>query len=518
MIQQLTSSLRARRVRNALLASVFTIGIAGAAGTGALLSNSPVALAQPVEAPAVAPSDFTAVVETVKPAVVSVQVKSAETVANRGDGPGGEIPGLENMPPEMREFFRRFGAPGGDDEGSQGPFGQSPFGQGPGRPDGGQSQGSGFFISADGYLVTNAHVVEGAREITVAMDDGREVEAKLIGSDERTDLALLKAEGDSFAYVSFAQEQPKIGQWVIAVGNPFGLGGTVTAGIISAQGRDIGAGPYDNFLQIDAPVNRGNSGGPTFNTKGEVIGVNTAIFSPSGGNVGIAFAIPANTVQEIIGDLREDGVVTRGWLGVRIQPVTEEIAQSLGIEGTQGAIVADAQADGPAADSGVLAGDVITKVNGEVVADPKALSEKISRFEPEQKVTVTVLRDGQEQQIDVTLGDLRQVDETQEAKADTEEPKPQVQPGSLDGLGLTIEKNPNGEGVVVTGVADDSPAAGKGLTSGDVIVAVGGQTVNSLADVEAGVKSAQDRERSAVLFKVQGNDGVRYVGVPFEKG
>jgi serine protease Do len=520
MIQQFTSSLRARRVRNALLASVFTVGIAGAAGTGALLGNSPVAVAQPVEAPAVAPSDFTAVVETVKPAVVSVQVKSAETVANRSGAPGAEVPGLENMPPEMREFFRRFGGPRGfgDEEGGQNPFGQSPFGQGPGGPEGGQSQGSGFFISADGYLVTNAHVVEGGREITVAMDDGRELEAKLIGSDERTDLALLKVEGNSFAYVNFAKEQPKIGQWVIAVGNPFGLGGTVTAGIISAEGRDIGAGPYDNFLQIDAPVNRGNSGGPTFNTKGEVIGVNTAIFSPSGGNVGIAFAIPANTVQEIIGDLREDGVVTRGWLGVRIQPVTEEIAQSLGIQGTEGAIVADAQADGPAAESGVLAGDVITKVNGEVVADPKALSEKISRFEPEQKVTVTVLREGKEQQIDVTLGDLRQVDETQEAKASPEAPKPEIQPGSLDGLGLTIEKNPNGEGVVVTGVADDSPAAGKGLTSGDVIVAIGGQAVNSVADVEAGVTSAQERDRSAVLFKVQGEEGVRFVGVPFEKG
>ena len=518
MIDKFNSSLRARRIRNALLAGVFTVGVAGAAGTGVLVSNSPVAVAQPVEAPAVAPSDFTAVVETVKPAVVSVQVKSVEAVANRGNAPNS----FDNMPPEMREFFRRFGGPGFGEDGEgqnpfdRGPFGQSPFG--PGRPDGGMSQGSGFFISADGYLVTNAHVVENGREFTVTMDDGRELEAKLIGADERTDLALLKVEGDSFSYVEFAKEEPKIGQWVIAVGNPFGLGGTVTAGIISAQGRDIGAGPYDNFLQIDAPVNRGNSGGPTFNTKGEVIGVNTAIFSPSGGNVGIAFAIPASTVQEIISDLRDDGVVTRGWLGVRIQPVTEEIAESLGIASTEGAIVADAQADAPAAKSGIMAGDVITKVNGEAVKDPKELSEKISRFEPEQKVTVTVLRDGQERQFDVTLGDLSQVDETQEAKANTAPQTPDAQPGSLDGLGLTLEKNPNGEGVVVTGVADDSPAADKGITSGDVIVAVGGKAVESVADVEAGVAAAQERDRGAVLFKVQGEQGVRFVGVPFERG
>ena len=304
--------MRARRIRNALLASVFTVGLAGATGAGVVLSDSHIARAEAVQVQAPAPADFSAIVETVKPAVVSVQVKTeVEQVARR------DMPNMENIPPELREFFRNFGGmPRGFDDEEDG-NGRQPY-----HPRRGMSQGSGFFLTEDGYVVTNAHVVEDAREYTVITDDGRELAAKLIGTDERTDLALLKVDGHDFPYVKLATETPKIGQWVLAVGNPFGLGGTVTAGIISAEGRDIGAGPYDNFLQIDAPVNRGNSGGPTFNTKGEVVGVNTAIFSPSGGNVGIAFAIPANTVQEVVSDLRKDGTVTRGWLGVQIQPVT----------------------------------------------------------------------------------------------------------------------------------------------------------------------------------------------------
>ena len=232
----------------------------------------------------------------------------------------------------------------------------------------------------------------------VVTQDGKELDAKLIGKDERTDLALLKVEGKDFKYVTFATDKPKVGQWVLAVGNPFGLGGTVTAGIISAHGRDIGSGPYDDFLQIDAPVNRGNSGGPTFNLHGEVVGVNTAIFSPSGGNVGIAFAIPASTVSDIVGDLKDKGIVTRGWLGVQIQPVTDDIAKSLGIENTHGAIVADATADGPAQGAGIKTGDIITKVNGTDVASPKELSETIAKLEPGAKIKVTVMRDGHERE------------------------------------------------------------------------------------------------------------------------
>jgi serine protease Do len=494
-------------MRNALLASVFTLGIVGAVGGGALISNSHLALAEPVQVETPAPADFTTVVQMVTPAVVSVQVQT-EVAAVSNDF----MQGFEDLPPDhpLREFFRRFGTPEG--------FGEDDGGRGPYHPRRGVSQGSGFFISADGYLVTNAHVVQDGREFTVIVDDGRELDAELIGTDERTDLALLKVEGEDFTYVTFADELPMVGQWVIAVGNPFGLGGSVTAGIISADGRDIGSGPYDDYLQIDAAVNRGNSGGPAFNTRGEVIGVNTAIFSPSGGSVGIAFAIPAAMVQEVVQDLQDDGIVTRGWLGVQIQPITDEIAESLGIDSTNGAIVADAMADSPAADAGIEAGDVITDVNGRSVKDPKSLSQMIAGIEPGEKITVTVVREGSERQITVTLGDLNDFDESQIATAEPEQPEPEVQPGALDGIGLTIEDNPDGDGVVVTGVADDSPASEHGLQAGDVIVSVGGETVNSVAEVEQGVDAARERNRDAVLFRVQGEDGTRFVGVPFERG
>jgi serine protease Do len=494
---------RPRRIRNALLASVFSLGVVAAAG--ALVADGHIAFADPVRVETPAPADFSAVVAEVAPAVVSVQVKTeVAAVADRHT-----MEGFEDLPPGLQEFFRRFDMPG---QGDPGDNGREPF-----HPRRGLSQGSGFFISEDGYLVTNAHVVEDGTEYQVLMDDGRELDAKVIGVDKRTDLALLKVEGDDFKYVTFATDEPKVGQWVVAVGNPFGLGGTVTAGIISAEGRDIGSGPYDNFLQIDAPVNRGNSGGPAFNTRGEVIGVNTAIFSPSGGNVGIAFAIPAATVSEIVSDLKENGVVTRGWLGVQIQPVTSEIADSLGIDSTNGAIVADATETGPALKAGIEAGDIITAVNGQTVADPKALSETIARFEPDTKVKITLLRDGKEREIEVTLGNLNDFDSSQVASAEPSTPE-QVTPGSLEALGLKLEPNPDGEGVRVSEVTEESPAADKGLQAGDVIVAVGSKAVNSIADVEAGVSDAQDRGRDAVLFRVQGEQGTRFVGVPFERG
>ena len=509
MSESTTPSPRARRIRNALLASVFTLGVAGAAGTGALFTNSPIALADPVRVETPAPADFTAVVESVAPAVVSVQVKTEmEAVADRS-----MMEGFDDLPEDhpFNEFFRRFGMPrgfGNDDDGGRRPY----------SPRRGLSQGSGFFISGDGYLVTNAHVIKGGREYVVTMDDGRELDAEVIGTDDRTDLALLKVEGDDFTYVTFATEEPKVGQWALAVGNPFGLGGSVSAGIISAEGRDIGSGPYDNYLQIDAPVNRGNSGGPTFNTRGEVIGVNTAIFSPSGGNVGIAFAIPAAMVAEVIEDLRDDGTVTRGWLGVQIQPVTQDIADSLGIDSTDGAIVADAMANGPALDAGVEVGDIITKVNGKGVEDPKALSQTIARIEPDETVTLTIVRDGTEREIKVTLGNLSEFDQMQRAEADRDEDTDMpAEAGSLDGLGLTVEQNPEGDGVVVTGVADDSPAAEKGIQAGDVIVAIGGRSVEDVTDVEEGISAAQEQGRDAVLFRLQGENGTRFVGVPFER-
>ena len=224
-------------------------------------------------------------------------------------------------------------------------------------------QGSGFFISSDGYAVTNNHVVQNAENVQVTTDDGKTYKAKVIGTDPRTDLALIKIDGKDFPYVKLSDTTPRVGDWVLAVGNPFGLGGTVTAGIVSARGRDIGAGPYDDFIQIDAPVNKGNSGGPTFDVDGNVIGVNTAIFSPSGGSVGIAFAIPADTVKSVIAQLRDKGSVTRGWIGVQIQSVTPDIADSMGLKQATGALVSEPQKDSPAAKAGIASGDVITSVN-----------------------------------------------------------------------------------------------------------------------------------------------------------
>src|SRR5262249_51977626 len=239
-----------------------------------------------------------------------------------------------------------------------------------------------FFISKDGYAVTNNHVVQNADKVQVTADDGKTYTAKVIGSDSRTDLALIKVEGDNFPFVKLAETSPRIGDWVLAVGNPFGLGGTVTAGIVSARGRDIGSGPYDDFIQIDAPVNKGNSGGPTFDTDGNVIGVNTAIFSPSGGSVGIAFDIPADTVKTVVAQLKDKGFVSRGWIGVQIQPVTAEIVEGLGMKANEGALVGEAQTDSPAAKAGILSGDVITTVNDHAVKDAHDLAKQIGVMTP----------------------------------------------------------------------------------------------------------------------------------------
>src|SRR5438552_13220914 len=277
------------------------------------------------------PVGFADIVEKVKPAVISVRVKidrPAESSLSEDDLP---------FPPgsPFERFFKRFGAPNT-------PRGHEQV----------TGQGSGFFISRDGFAVTNNHVVQNAEKVQVTTDDGKTYTAKVIGSDTRTDLALIKVDGDNFPFVNLAENSPRVGDWVLAVGNPFGLGGTVTAGIVSARGRDIGAGPYDDFIQIDAPVNKGNSGGPTFDMDGNVIGVNTAIFSPSGGSVGIAFDVPAGTVKSVVAQLKGQGKVTRGWIGVQIQPVTAEIADNLGLKRSEGALVAEPQADSPAAQAG----------------------------------------------------------------------------------------------------------------------------------------------------------------------
>ncbi len=341
---------------------------------------------------------FAPLVNQVKPSVVSIRVKSdvGSKVALNGDDEqqfGGNGNPFEGTP--FERFFK----------GQKSPFKHFNM------PHGGHhtvmAQGSGFFISPDGYLVTNNHVASDATSLEVVMDDGKIYTAKVVGTDPRTDLALLKVDGRTdFPYVKFSRSKAQIGDWVVAMGNPFGLGGTVTAGIVSAHGRDIGEGPYDDFIQIDAPINKGNSGGPTFNQDGEVIGVNTAIYSPSGGSVGIAFDIPSSTVERVVTALKDNGHVTRGWLGVQIQGLTPELADSLGLKKVTGALVAAPQGGSPAEKAGIKAGDLITELNGNEVKDARDLAKKVAELAPGSEATFTLNRNGDVKTMTVKIGVL----------------------------------------------------------------------------------------------------------------
>jgi len=497
-----------RRRRTVLLAGALSLGVAGLVAGETFLVPSTPAMAEVVKVPGNAAQmpSFADVVQAVEPAVVSIRVKAEarpETSSFDGMPRGGPF-----------EWFREFG-PRADRGQGQGP------GQGtPGLPNRGQrgfvtGQGSGFFISGDGYVVTNNHVVDGATEVKVTMDEGTEYDAKVIGVDEKTDVALLKVDADrDFPYVLFDDGDIRVGEWVVAVGNPFGLGGSVTAGIISARGRDIGAGPYDDFLQIDAPINKGNSGGPTFNLSGEVVGVNTAIYSPSGGSVGIGFAIPAATVQKIVEDLKDDGNVTRGWLGVQIQGVNADIADSLGLKEAKGALVAEPQADGPAVKAGIKAGDTITAVDGNAVADPRDLARRIAGYAPDTDVKITVWRDGKQQEITVKLGTLP----TDGKRADAATGK---DGSDLAQLGLSVAPAASvgleEDGLAVVQVDPEGPAAERGVQVGDIIVAVGGQPVGKMADVTAGIEAAKGEGRKAVLFQMRSGENTRYVALPIDK-
>ena len=473
--------------------------VSGALGAS-MLERSPAWAQAPItvspQVQAQAPASFADVVDTVKPAVVSVKV-SVENAGNMQDGPGS--PRFENVPPQLREFFRRFGE-----------------NERPERPERrrGQAQGSGFFISADGYVVTNNHVVERARTVQVATEDGRTLDAKVVGTDPKSDLALLKVtEVGTYPFVRLANTAPRVGDWVVAIGNPFGLGGTVTSGIVSARGRDIGAGPYDDFLQIDAPINRGNSGGPTFNLKGEVVGVNTAIASPSGGSVGLAFAIPSATVQSVVAQLRTSGTVSRGYLGVQIQPLTRELAEGLGISRDRGALVNSTQPNTPAARAGIRTGDVLTTIDGEPVTNARELTRKVAGLPPGTKVEVGYLREGRERKAEVELGALPN---QQTASLDRDVGGPD-RSGSDARLGLRLApagRDGSGEeGVAIVSVDPDGPAAGKGLREGDVILEVGGKAVSTPGEVAAAVKVARDEGKKFVLMRVKSGEGTRFVAV-----
>ena len=487
-----------------------TIASLGAAalvvGPGLNLSSGyPAAVAQNLSEQArklQAPVGFADIVEKVKPAVISVRVKV-------DGGSQASALGSNDVPPGLREFFRRFGMPDVPN-GSEG----MPRGRGRNVITG---QGSGFFISADGYAVTNNHVVEKAESVQITTDDGKIHKAKVIGADPRTDLALIKVEDGPFPYVKLSDKSPRIGDWVLAVGNPFGLGGTVTAGIVSARGRDIGASAYDDFIQIDAPVNKGNSGGPTFDTDGNVIGVNTAIFSPSGGSVGIAFAIPSDTVSTVVAQLKEHGAVTRGWIGVQIQPVTQDIADSLGLKKAEGALVAEPQANSPAQKAGIEAGDVITSVDGKEVKDARDLAKRIGAMAPKASVKLTVLHKGSEKAVTLTLGELPNAKEARANSGDGDSS------ADLGKLGLTLApaarvSGSGSEGVVVTGVDSNGIAADHGFSTGDVILEVAGKSVSTPADVRDVVSSARTDGKRSVLMRVKKGDNTRFVALPLGNG
>lgn len=493
----------------ALLGSTFV-------GGGMLMPNQSAIAAGPVSVQPVVMPSFADLAEKVTPAVVSVRVRGAGRTANSQDffgGPGGDpFPGLPPDSP-LRRFF------GGPDQNTPGNR-ANPRPAPQGRQ--GVSLGSGFFVSEDGYVVTNNHVIDNGTDFTIITDDGSQFTAKLVGKDDKTDVAVLKVDANRpFTYVKFTDDPPRVGDWVVAVGNPFGLGGTVTAGIVSARGRQIGSGPYDDYLQIDAPVNRGNSGGPTFNIRGEVVGINTAIYSPSGGSVGIAFDIPASTAAKVVSDLRTNGSIVRGWLGVQIQPVNASIADSLRLRGTKGALVSEPQAGSPAEASGIKSGDVILSVDGRPVADPRDLAVLIASYPPNASVKVSVWRDGVQQDITVKLGKLPS--DPQVAAAN---PGNDQRPGNntgrnanqgtqLQGLGVTVTPSRDAAGgVLISRVDPNGIAAQAGLDVGDVILTVGGTKVANAADVDKAVNLAKQQGLKAVLLRVKSGDDTQFVALP----
>jgi serine protease Do len=497
---------RAARSISRTVGALALVGV-GLVGFGAV-EYAPPAIAQfksdaTVETPfGRAPLSFADLVDRVKPSVVSISVTGESKVAENG---GGGVPeGMPDLPKDhpLYEFFknlpREFRQPAPD------------------RPK--MAQGSGFLISGDGYVVTNNHVIDGATKMKVVMDNDEKHDAVLVGTDPRTDIALIKIKTDrkDLPHVNFTGKKPRVGDWVIAVGNPFGLGGTVTAGIVSALARDIGSGPYD-YMQIDAAVNRGNSGGPAFNLDGDVVGVNTAIYSPSGGNVGIAFAVPANTVRDVVEQLKKNGTVSRGWLGVKIQNVDEDTAASLGLNEAKGALVSEVTANSPAAAAGMKTRDAILQVNNDKVSDSRDLARKIADLAPDSNVDVKVWRNGAEQNIKVRLGtfpgskeELAKLENGESSKASNT---------SLEQLGITLEPvtgRSNEEGVAIAQVDPNSDAAQKGLKAGDVILEVGGQLVKNPDDVLDGVKKANELNRKAVLLHVKSADQKRFVAVQIQ--
>jgi serine protease Do len=448
------------------------------------------------------PFSFADLVERVGPAVVSVTAEQVQTVSDQVGLP-------DNIPDPFRELFKQFNQ---------------------GRPlvQKAMSMGSGFIIDKSGLIVTNNHVIDGAKKIKVKLSDGRSFDARLIGTDPATDVSLIKIQSDKpLPTVEFGNDrQLRVGDWVVAVGNPFGLSNTVTAGIVSSIGRDLGGTnqPYTDFIQIDAPINRGNSGGPTFDLRGQVVGMNSMIFSPSGGSIGIGFAIPASTVREVVAQLEAHGRVARGWLGVQIQSVTPEVAASLGIADPKGAIVASVVPDSPAAKAGLRQGDVITAVNGKVIEDSQGLTRRVATLPAGTTASFTVVREGSSRTVKVTIGHRKD-----EQVASAVQVGPQVETGatgSAMGLGLasvtpdlrrTYNLDGDIQGVFVTKVDPESDAADKGVQPGDVVLAVNNRAVHTPQDVEKSVAAAHSAGRKSVLLLVSSGGTSRFVAVDIDK-
>lgn len=467
-------------------------------------SQTPTQVAAAVPAPRLLeqgqPFSFANLVEAVSPAVVTVMTERQAEAATR------QLP--ENLPAPFRDFFRQFGPPGQD--GQEAPQQQQRRAR---------AMGSGFIIDGNGFIVTNNHVVDSATKISVKLPDGREFQAKTVGVDPETDIALLKVDGvNNLPTVAFGDDRRlRVGDWVVAVGNPFGLASTVTAGIVSSIGRDIGSGPYTDYIQLDAPINQGNSGGPTFDLSGRVIGMNTAIFSPSGGSVGIGFAIPSTTVRAVVEQLKSSGSVARGWLGVSIQPLTPELATGFGIPNAKGAIIAGVFDDSPAARAGFKQGDVVLAINGAEVADERELTRRVGSLLAGQRATFNVVREGKHETLTATIAarDADQVAALREpGNGNGAGRVPNgAQQQSAESLGLSLmpltpalrqQQNipADVKGVIVTEVDPNSDAAEKGLAAGNVIIRVGGKDVATPADVVRGVAEAKTAGRDTVLLLV----------------
>ncbi len=447
------------------------------------------------------PESLAPLAEQISPSVVNI---TTSTVVEGRTGPRGIVP--EGSP--FEDFFREFQDRNRD-------------GDGP-RPRRSSALGSGFVISEDGFVVTNNHVIEGADEITIEFFSGAELKAEVIGTDPNTDIALLKVEAEApLPFVSFGDSNAaRVGDWVIAMGNPLGQGFSVSAGIVSARNRAL-SGTYDDYIQTDAAINRGNSGGPLFNMDGEVIGVNTAILSPNGGSIGIGFSMASNVVTRVVDQLQEFGETRRGWLGVRIQDVTEDVADAMGLASASGALITDVP-EGPAKEAGLLTGDVIMSFDGVEVEDTRGLVRQVGNSPVGASVRVTVMREGKSQTILVTLG--RREDANGESGDSDAEPEAEAEPQSKDLLGLTLSPLTDEmraelgaaddlEGLAVTAVDEASEAFEKGLRTGDVITEAGQQKVASIADLEARVEAAEDAGRKSLLLLVRRAGDPRFVAL-----